>query len=118
MIGYLIGRNGNFVNFVKKKCGVNVTIKKHPTCQRNKICTIEGQTAEIEAALETICAKMSQKRNPFSIERVYLNVESQVVTPFEISASNLHVSIDIFCICSIFPTVFLFSVKFRGGREQ
>lgn len=94
LIGHLIGRNGQYVNMIKMKSGANVTVKRHPSCKRSKICSIEGQSAEIEAALKMVRVRLPQKKYPFfTIERVYLNVENQVVTPFEFSASNLHVSI-------------------------
>ena len=91
LVGHLIGRNGQFKNLIKIKAGANLKLTKPICSKRHKVCSLEGQQVEIEAALKMIRIKLPQKKYPsFSTERVYLTNNTEMMTSFE--ASNLHVS--------------------------
>ncbi|XP_063707144.1 A-kinase anchor protein 1, mitochondrial [Culicoides brevitarsis] len=87
----LIGRKGNYVNQLKSKTGVNLIVKKHPTINKQKICSLEGTQKEIDAALKMIRAKLPEKRYPtVTLERVFLSHPNSVIPLPAIDTSLLH----------------------------
>lgn len=48
LVGRLIGKHGSFVAEVKEKTHAHIIIKKHPSSNKSKVCSIEGK-------LEIVC---------------------------------------------------------------
>lgn len=65
LVGRLIGRHGAFVHTIREKTNARIIIKRHPDHQSKlKICSIEGLSSEIDAALGMIRDKFPVKRFP------------------------------------------------------
>ena len=64
LVGKLIGKHGSSVANIKDKTGAHVVVRKHPTNNKLKVCTIEGSQNEIDSALKLIRDKFPQKRFP------------------------------------------------------
>ncbi|XP_034252365.1 A-kinase anchor protein 1, mitochondrial isoform X2 [Thrips palmi] len=64
LVGRLIGRHGSFVHEIKSKTNASVTIKRHPESTKQKICTIEGTTADIDNALTMIRQRFPINKYP------------------------------------------------------
>lgn len=93
VVPQLIGRKGNYVNQLKSKCGVNMIIKKHPTVNKLKLCSLEGTQKEIDAALKMIRMKLSEKRYPnITLQRVFFTLPNSVIPMPAMDSSCLQVS--------------------------
>lgn len=72
LVGKLIGRHGSFVTQIKEKTNAHIVVKKHPTNNKLKVCSIEGTQAEIDKALKMIRDKFPAKRYPeVTLEQVH-----------------------------------------------
>lgn len=80
VVPQLIGRKGNYVNQLKSKTGVSLIVKKHPTTNKQKICSMEGTQKEIDAALKMIRIKLPEKRYPtVTLQRVFFAHPNSVI---------------------------------------
>ncbi|KAF7284796.1 hypothetical protein GWI33_021554 [Rhynchophorus ferrugineus] len=71
LVGKLIGRHGTFIQSIKDKCNTNVSLGKHPSDKRFKICCIEGNQTEIDKALKMIRNKFPVKKySELTLEQV------------------------------------------------
>lgn len=90
IVGKLIGRHGSFVHQIKEKTNAMIVVKRHPTNDKLKICSIEGTTTEIEKALNMIREKFPIKRYPdFTLEQVHF---TPVVSTVPLIPDHLYVS--------------------------
>ncbi|KAJ8950430.1 hypothetical protein NQ318_003706 [Aromia moschata] len=64
LVGKLIGRHGSFVTHIRDKTNAHILVKKHPTNNKLKVCSIEGTQGEIDKALKMIRDKFPAKRYP------------------------------------------------------
>lgn len=72
LVGKLIGRHGSFVTQIKEKTNAHIIVKKHPSNNKLKVCSIEGTQAEIDKALKMIRDKFPAKRYPeVTLEQVH-----------------------------------------------
>lgn len=91
IVGKLIGRHGSFVNQIKDKTNAMILVKRHPTNDKMKICSIEGTKKEIEKALKMIRDKFPIKRYPeLTLEQVHF---TPVVSTLSLIPDHLYVSI-------------------------
>lgn len=91
IVGKLIGRHGCFVNHIKDKTNAMILVKKHPTNDKLKICSIEGTKSEIEKALKMIRDKFPIKRYPdVTLEQVHI---TPIVSTVPLIPDYLYVSI-------------------------
>ncbi|XP_050304326.1 A-kinase anchor protein 1, mitochondrial isoform X2 [Anthonomus grandis grandis] len=73
LVGKLIGRQGFFVQSIKERCNAQVYIRRHPSNNRLKLCSIEGTQAEIDKALKMIREKFPLKKySDITLEQVHL----------------------------------------------
>ncbi|XP_018561971.1 A-kinase anchor protein 1, mitochondrial [Anoplophora glabripennis] len=72
LVGKLIGRHGSFVTQIKEKTNAHIVVKKHPTNNKLKVCSIEGTQDEIDKSLKMIRDKFPAKRYPeVTLEQVH-----------------------------------------------
>lgn len=91
IVGKLIGRHGSFVNQIKDKTNAMILVKRHPTNDKMKICSIEGTKGEIEKALKMIRDKFPIKRYPdLTLEQVHF---TPIVSTVPLISDHLYVSI-------------------------
>ncbi|XP_044271689.1 KH domain-containing protein akap-1 [Tribolium madens] len=64
LVGKLIGKHGSSVANIKDKTGAQVLVRKHPTNNKLKVCSLEGTRNEIDSALKLIRDKFPLKRFP------------------------------------------------------
>lgn len=43
LVGRLIGKHGSFVTEIKERTHAHILIRKHPTSNKLKVCSIEGE---------------------------------------------------------------------------
>lgn len=73
LVGKLIGRQGCFVQSIKDKCNAHVYVRRHPSNNRLKLCSIEGTQAEVDKALKMIRDKFPPKKySEVTLEQVQL----------------------------------------------
>lgn len=71
LVGRLIGRHGCFLQNIRIKAEVKITIKRHPTARDQKMCVIEGSSDGISMTLSMIRQKFPEKKYPtLTLERV------------------------------------------------
>lgn len=96
IVGKLIGRHGSFVNQIKDKTNAMILVKRHPTNDTMKICSIEGTKSEIEKALKMIRDKFPSKRYPdLTLEQVHF---TPMVSTVPLIPDHLYVSRLFICI--------------------
>lgn len=90
-IGYLVGKAGNNVQYVKEKSGASILIRRHPESKKHKLCTIEGTQKQVDEALALIKTKLPPRvtinRYVFDEE----NTKQKVVPASTIDSSLLQV---------------------------
>jgi A-kinase anchor protein 1 len=64
LVGKLIGKHGSSVTNIKDKTGAHVVVRKHPSNNKLKVCSVEGTQNEIDSALKLIRDKFPIKRYP------------------------------------------------------
>lgn len=90
IVGKLIGRHGSFVNQIKDKTNAMILVKRHPTNDKMKICSIEGTKSEIEKALKMVRDKFPLKRYPdLTLEQVHF---TPIVSTLPLIPDHLYVS--------------------------
>lgn len=73
LVGKLIGRHGSFVQNIKDRSNTFVYIRKHPTNNKFKLCSVEGTQADVDKALKLIREKFPPKKYPeVTLEQVQL----------------------------------------------
>uniref|UniRef100_A0A1B6DQ92 Tudor domain-containing protein n=1 Tax=Clastoptera arizonana TaxID=38151 RepID=A0A1B6DQ92_9HEMI len=71
IVGRLIGRHGAYLQDIRGKTNTNIFIKRHPDTSKLKICAIEGNQQDIDAALAMIRQKFPLRRFPnLTLEKV------------------------------------------------
>lgn len=50
LVGRLIGKHGSFVAEIKEKTHAHIIIKKHPSSNKSKLCSIEGKWNYLRSA--------------------------------------------------------------------
>lgn len=94
-IGYLVGKGGNNVQYIKDKSGASILVRHHPESKKYKLCTIEGTQKQIDEALVIIKSKLPPR---VTIKRYVYDEDSskrRVVPSSTIDSSLLQViSID------------------------
>lgn len=107
IVGKLIGRHGCFVNQIKEKTNALILVKRHPTNDKLKICSIEGTKGEIEKALKMIRDKFPLKRYPeMTLEQVHF---TPIVSTLPLIPDHLYVSI---------PVIIIFCFGNLGGSNS
>lgn len=64
LVGRLIGRHGSFLHSIRTKTNVSIYVNDHPYDGDHKICSMQGTTEEINAALKIIRQKFPEKKFP------------------------------------------------------
>ena len=73
LVGKLIGQRGSFLQGVRNKTDVKVTIKRVPSMKDHKLCILEGSQEGIIKALTLIRQKFPEKKYPqFTLEEISL----------------------------------------------
>ncbi|KAL1494724.1 hypothetical protein ABEB36_010275 [Hypothenemus hampei] len=73
LVGKLIGIQGSFVQSIKDKCNAQVFVRRHPTNNRLKVCSIDGSHLEIAKALRMIRNKFPVKKySEITLEQIHL----------------------------------------------
>lgn len=90
-IGYLVGKGGSNVQYIKEKCGASILMRRHPDSRKHKLCTIEGTQKQVDEALAIIKSKLPPrvviKRYVYDEE----NSKQNIVTSSTIDSSLLQV---------------------------
>lgn len=93
LVGKLIGRHGSFVTQIKEKTNAHIVVKKHPSNNKLKVCSVEGTQAEIDKALKMIRDKFPAKRYPeVTLEQVHF---TPIVSTVPLIPDHLYVSITV-----------------------
>lgn len=91
LVGKLIGRHGSFVIQIKEKTNAHIVVKKHPSNNKLKVCSVEGTQAEIDKALKMIRDKFPAKRYPeVTLEQVHF---TPIVSTVPLIPDHLYVSV-------------------------
>ncbi|XP_076222683.1 A-kinase anchor protein spoonbill [Nomia melanderi] len=90
LVGKLIGHHGNFLQNIRIKADVHISVKRHPTSRDVKVCAIEGSSEGINVALDMIRQKFPEKKYPhMTLEQILPTNEPEVLWLTELMQLSL-----------------------------
>ncbi|CAH1957628.1 unnamed protein product [Acanthoscelides obtectus] len=91
LVGKLIGRHGSFVTHIRDKTNAMIIVRKHPTDNKMKVCSVEGTKEAIEKALKMVREKFPLKRYPeVTLEEVHF---TPPISPFSLIPDHLYLKL-------------------------
>nr|CAH7750231.1 unnamed protein product [Callosobruchus chinensis] len=91
LVGKLIGRHGSFVTQIRDKTNAMIIVRKHPTDDKMKVCSVEGTKEAIEKALKMVRDKFPLKRYPeVTLEEVNF---TSIASPFPLIPDHLYLKL-------------------------
>lgn len=82
LVGKLIGQKGSFLQSIRQKSDVRISVKRFTNMKNHKLCVIEGSPEGINLALSLIRQKFPEKKYPqFTLDQLSVP-KSQDETPW------------------------------------